>query len=159
VDSDTQPDSSDGQTSRPTATLDDLLAEVRGLRAEINQVAAAGIRAQLLVTRLSLQEQRVRTLADQLAEAQRMLRTSGADHRARSAHLKRVEDSFRDGTATKSGEFEAMLGHLREEVDQSGREEEALRAQEQELLKTLSAEETSGSTSTPGWTESNGNCP
>ena len=70
-----------------------------------------------------------------------MLRTSGADHRARSAHLKRVEDSFRDGTATKSGEFEAMLGHLREEVDQSGREEEALRAQEQELLKTLSAEE------------------
>lgn len=132
-----------GQTARPTATIDDLLAEIRGLRAEINQVAAAAIRAQLLVTRLSLQEQRVRTSAHQLAEAQRMLRTSGADHRARSAHLKRVEDSLRDGTAssTRSGELEAMLGHLREEVDRSGREEEALRVQEQELLKTLSAEE------------------
>jgi hypothetical protein len=132
-----------GQTARPPATLDDLIAEVRGLRAEINQVAGAGIRAQLLVTRLSLQEQRVRTLAQQLAEAQRMLRTSGADHRARSAHLKRVEDSLRDGTApsTRSGEFEVMLAHLREDVDRSGREEEALRAQEQELLKALSGEE------------------
>jgi hypothetical protein len=132
-----------GQTARPTATIDDLLAEIRGLRAEINQVAAAGIRAQLLVTRLSLQEQRVRTSAHQLAEAQRMLRTSGADHRARSAHLKRVEDSLRDGAASsaRSGELEAMLGHLREEVDRSGREEEALRVQEQELLNTLSAEE------------------
>jgi hypothetical protein len=34
-----------------------------------------------------------------------------------------------------------MLGHLREEVDRSGREEEALRVQEQELLNALSAEE------------------
>jgi chromosome segregation ATPase len=132
-----------GQTARPSATLDDLLAEVRGLRAEINQVAAASIRAQLLVTRLSLQEQRIRTLADRLAEAQRMLRTSRADHRARSAHLERLEDSLRHGTAssTGSGDLEAMLGHLREGVDRSGREEQALRAQEQELLKTLAEEE------------------
>ena len=132
-----------GQTARPTATIDDLLAEIRGLRAEINQVAAAGIRAQLFSTRLSLQEQRIRTSADQLAEVKRMLTSSGADYRARSAHLKRVEDSFGDGTgsSTKSAELEAMLGHLREEVDRSGREEEALRAQHQELLKTLSAEE------------------
>jgi hypothetical protein len=35
----------------------------------------------------------------------------------------------------------AMLAHLREEVDRSGREEQALRAQEQELLKALSGEE------------------
>jgi chromosome segregation ATPase len=133
-----------GQTARPTATLDDLLAEVRGLRAEINHVAAASIRAQLLVTRLSLQEQRIRTLADGLAEAQRMLRTSGADRRARSAHLERLEDTLRDATASSSGrgDLEAMLRHVREGVDRSGREEQALRAQEQELLKTLSAEET-----------------
>jgi hypothetical protein len=132
-----------GQTSRPAATLDDLLAEVRGLRAEINEVAGAGIRAQLLVTRLTLQEQRVRTLAEQLAEAQSALRTSEADRRARSTHLKRVEDSLRDGTvsSTRSAEFEAMLAHLREEFDRSGREEQALRAQEQELLKALSGEE------------------
>jgi hypothetical protein len=132
-----------GQTARPTATLDDLLAEVRALRAEINQVAAAGIRAQLLATRLSLQEQRIRILADRLTEAQRIVKSSGADHRARSAHLKRVEDSLRDGTAssTTSGAFDAMLGHLREDVDRSGREEQALKAQEHELLKTMSAEE------------------
>jgi len=132
-----------GQTARPAATLDDLVAEVRGLRAEINQAAAAGIRAQVLATRLSVQEQRIKTLAEQLTEARRTLSTSGANHRARSAHLKSVEDLFREGTApsTRSGQFEAMLRQLREDVDWSGREEEALRAQEHELLKTLSAEE------------------
>jgi len=125
-----------GQTARPVATLDDLIAEVRGLRAEINDVAAAGIRAQLLVARLSLQEQRIRILADRATEARRIAKSSGADHRARSAHLKSVEDSLRDGTAssTTSGAFDAMLGHLREDVDRSGREEQA-------LLKALSAEE------------------
>jgi hypothetical protein len=132
-----------GQTARPTATFDDLLSEIRGLRAEINQVAAAGIRVQLLSTRLSLQEQRIRTSADQLAEVKRMLTSSGADYRARSAHLKRLEDSIRDGigSSTKSAELDAMLGHLREEAARSGQEEEALRAQQQELLKNLSAEE------------------
>jgi uncharacterized coiled-coil protein SlyX len=132
-----------GQTARPAATLDDLTAEVRGLRAEINQAAAAGIRAQVLASRLGVQEQRIRTLANQVAEAQSILRTSEADQRARSAHLKRVEDSLRESTASpmRNGEIEAMLGRLRDEVDRSGRDEEVLRAQEQELLKTLAVEE------------------
>jgi hypothetical protein len=131
-----------GQTARPTATIDDLVAEIRGLRAEINQVGAAGIRVQLLSTRLSLQEQRIRTSADQLAEVTRMLTSSGADYHARSAHLKRLEDSFAGSTASsaKSAELEAMMGHLREEVARSGRDEEALRAQQQELVKMLSSE-------------------
>jgi hypothetical protein len=45
-----------GQTPRPAATLDDLVAEVRALRTEIQQVATTSIQAQLLATRLSLQD-------------------------------------------------------------------------------------------------------
>jgi len=45
--------------STTTASLDDLLAEVRELRAEIHQAAGASIRTQLLVARLQLQEQRL----------------------------------------------------------------------------------------------------
>jgi hypothetical protein len=132
-----------GQSARPIATLDDLLVEVRGVRAEINEVAAAGIRAQLLAARLSLQEQRIRMLADQFAEAQRMLRTSVTNRSARAAHLNRVEDSLREGprSSTKGGEFDVMLKQLREDVDRSEQEELALRVQEQELRNTLSAAE------------------
>src|SRR5690349_1003186 len=49
--------------ARPTAPSEDimpaLLAEVRGLRAAMEQMAAAGPRVQLALGRLQLQEQRV----------------------------------------------------------------------------------------------------
>ena len=60
-----------GQT-QPTAasSMDVLLAEVRGLRAEVHQAAGASIRTQLLVARLSLQEQRINGVAKQLTDVQ-----------------------------------------------------------------------------------------
>ena len=54
----------------------DLLAEVRGLRADLNQAAGASMRAQLLVARLSLQEQRITTLGKELTELQAQLQTA-----------------------------------------------------------------------------------
>jgi hypothetical protein len=56
--------------STTTSSLDDLLAEVRELRAEIHQAAGASIRTQLLVARLQLQEQRLNAVAQQLADVQ-----------------------------------------------------------------------------------------
>jgi len=57
------------QTVAPSA-LDALLSEVRGLRAEVHQAAGASIRTQLLVARLSLQEQRINGVAKQLTDVQ-----------------------------------------------------------------------------------------
>ena len=60
-----------GQT--PTAapsTMDSLLSEVRGLRADVHQAAGASIRTQLLVARLSLQEQRITGIVKQLTDVQ-----------------------------------------------------------------------------------------
>jgi hypothetical protein len=48
-----------GQGRRPDATLDELVVEVQALRAEMNQAAAASIRAQLLVGRLQMEDQRI----------------------------------------------------------------------------------------------------
>jgi chromosome segregation ATPase len=56
-------------TAAPTG-IDALLAEVRGLRAEVHQAAGASIRTQLLVARLSLQEQRINGVAKQLSDVQ-----------------------------------------------------------------------------------------
>ena len=57
------------QTAAPS-TMEALLTEVRGLRGEVHQAAGASIRTQLLVARLSLQEQRINGVAKQLTDVQ-----------------------------------------------------------------------------------------
>src|SRR5262245_26659226 len=57
-----------GQAERSSATLDDLLSEIRGLRADLGQQSSATLRTQLLVARLTLQEQRINALGGQLNE-------------------------------------------------------------------------------------------
>lgn len=125
------------QSARPTATLDDLLAEVRGLRAEIHDVVASGIRAQLLATRLSLQEQRIKTLTEQIAEARRAVSSAASDRSARSAHLRR-EGKL---PAPEGGDFDAMLSRVRQEVARARLDEQTLHNHEQALGRILSDEQ------------------
>jgi hypothetical protein len=132
-----------GQSARAPATIDDLHAEVRALRAEIHELAAAATRTQLLVTRVVLQEQRLMALRDQVAELQRLRRAGEADHRARAAHLKQLEDSLLNGAMpfTQQEEMDRMLARLRDEVARSAQDEAAFQAREQDLRDALSAEE------------------
>ena len=62
-----------GQAQRSPATVDDLLAEMRGLRADLNQSSTASVRAQLLVGRLQLQEVRINTLGRDLTDIRQRL--------------------------------------------------------------------------------------
>src|SRR6186997_289339 len=48
-----------GQGRQPATPTDELLTEVRALRADINNAAKSEMRAQLLGMRLQLQEQRI----------------------------------------------------------------------------------------------------
>jgi len=66
-----------GQTpSTPArqASIDDLVTEVRALRADIQQMADSSLRAQLLVARLQVQEQRIAGLSRQLTETEEQVR-------------------------------------------------------------------------------------
>jgi len=54
-----------GQSQRSPATLDDLLNEIRGLRADLRQTTRASTQMQLLTARLQLQEQRLAVLSNQ----------------------------------------------------------------------------------------------
>ena len=58
------------------ATLDDVLNELRALRAELRESSAASLRAQLLVARLQLQEERINTVWRQLSEVDDQLAAS-----------------------------------------------------------------------------------
>jgi len=50
------------QSGGTRSPFDELLTEVRALREDVNQAASASIRAQLIVARLQLQEQRINVL-------------------------------------------------------------------------------------------------
>ena len=72
------------QTAPSRATLDEVLAELRALRAELIEVAHASLRAQLLVARLALQEQRITTVSKELADVHEKLQAN--DRQRPTAH-------------------------------------------------------------------------
>jgi hypothetical protein len=63
-----------GQAQRSPATLDDLLAELRRLRTDLNASVGTNTRAQVIVGRLGVQEQRITSASRELVEVQNQLR-------------------------------------------------------------------------------------
>ena len=55
------------------ATLDDLLEELRAFRSELRDSSSTSLRAQLVLARLQLQEQRINTIWRQLSEVEGQL--------------------------------------------------------------------------------------
>ena len=99
-----------------TSASDPLLAEVRALRAELNQAAGTSIRTQLLVARLQLQEQRVTVIAKQLSDVQLQRTSNDAGVAQMSARLKQLDEASRnpstpaDARQQQEREMEAMKG-------------------------------------------------
>ena len=83
------------QAARPPEPLavNELLAEVRGLRAEINQAAGSSLRMQLLIGRLQLQEQRTFTVAKQLTDVQDRLAAARREVIQKATHLNQMEEN------------------------------------------------------------------
>jgi hypothetical protein len=124
------------------ATTDsDLLVEIRGLRADLNQALGTNIRAQLLVGRLQLQEQRINVISRQLAEVRRQLAAVETGQVMPTTEVKRLEDALGGPLAieTQRG-LEANLSRIKAQLMQAQREEQRLRLQEMELAGQLGAE-------------------
>jgi chromosome segregation ATPase len=119
-----------GQSQRSPATFDDLLSEVRGMRAEINRAASASVRAQLLTARVTLQELRLSTAAQQLANVRQQL----AESRLRLAPS---TDQIKSALETNS----QILAPLRYTVQQEQRRTTELQNEEAELMRLIEGEE------------------
>ena len=119
-----------GQAQRPPATLDDLVAEVRAMRGEINGAATASMRTQLLTARMTLQELRLSTAAQQLANVRQQL----AESRIRLAPS---TEQIRPALETNS----QILAPLRYTVQQEQRRTQELRNEEAELMRLVESEE------------------
>jgi chromosome segregation ATPase len=127
-----------GQSGAPARTqMDELLAEVRALRADLDRAAAASMRGQLLGMRLQLQEQRISALGRQLSDVQQQLR---ANAQARSALLGPMK-MLTGGDPAKAEEMEAILGPLKQQLAALDKSDGELKAEETSLTGQLHDEQ------------------
>ena len=84
--------SAQGTASQPQSAIPELLAEVRGLRAELNHAAGASMRMQLLVARLTLQEQRIAAAGRELVAVQGSLSAATRERSNTESEMGRLKD-------------------------------------------------------------------
>jgi len=126
---------------RPSS-IADLLTEVRGLRADVNRTAGASIRMQLLIARVSLQEQRIDAVVRELTEAQRQLATASREKADLEGQVKRLEEgiSARTTPQVQVREMEDILPQLKADLSQRQSSEQQLRTHAAELTALLASE-------------------
>ncbi len=128
-----------GQAPSPAprpASMDDVVAEVRALRAEMKQTAEASLRAQLLVARLQVEEQRIAGLAHQLAETEQQMR---ALEGARNPMLEQMMKEF-DKNPPEPGEVD-MLAGLRGQLEKIQNGDPVLKERQATLSRQLADEQ------------------
>ena len=118
------------RAQRPQASLDDLLDEIRGMRADVNLVAAASLRTQVVAAHVALQGLRVSAAAQQLASIRQQL----AESRLRLAPL---IDQIKPALETNS----QILAPLRYTVQQEQRRARELQEEESEIVRAVDSEE------------------
>ena len=128
------------QSTRPPVDRpahDDLLAEVRSLRREIAQVAGASLRAQLLLARLQLEEQRVVTLSQQFADAHNTLgrvQTTLAGERAR---VRQLEDQAAHGTDERRQAVQRAINEAETQIEELGGQAREYQSRATELSRAV----------------------
>ena len=133
-----------GQAQTPApSTMEALLAEVRGLRVDVNQAAGASVRTQLLVARLSLQEQRITVVAKQLTDVQTQRAANEAGISQMETRVKRLDEMTRSASLTSEmrAQFEAERAAIKPPFDQMRRRSQELTAQESALSAQLASEQ------------------
>ena len=133
-----------GQPSGRAATMDDLLAEMKALRADLRESSVASQRLQVLVARSSLQEQRLRGLSQQLNES-----NASVDRVVEQrAEFQRRIPEIEDGLAG-SGQFaqmpraaaETLLAEIKRNLVTLQSQEQELRGRAGELADLVSSEQ------------------
>ena len=126
-----------GQARRPDATLDELVVEVQAMRAEMNQAASASIRAQLLVGRLQMEDQRITSVLRELEAAQDSMTSNGLARAEAAARLKRLEEVTLGATNDVREDLEKQVAAARTSLQQLERRQELLKRRESVLTKEL----------------------
>ena len=114
--------------------MQELLVEVKALRSEVNRAAGSSIQAQLLATRLQLQEQRILTVVRQIDDVQKELAGLA---QARAAIGMAVKQSGGDDPR----EQQPILEMFKQQLEEHQNREQQLRQQESLLAASLAEEQ------------------
>jgi chromosome segregation ATPase len=133
------------QPARPggtgsTATIEQLLAEVRELRTELNQAASRSIHTQLLVARLQLQEGRIDSIARQLGDTRRQMANADQTLSAMAGPLKAFGSADRP-MSDEDQEAQKVFLPLQTMLAAQQTRAEELRVQETSLAALLASEQ------------------
>lgn len=121
------------------ATLDDILKELRALRAELNEATGAGLRAQILVARLALQEQRITGVARELTDIQEKLRAS--EQAKPMANMLKAFGAQQAEPGEPAPAANPFLDIIRGQAEQLEKGDAELKARQEELLRLLGDEQ------------------
>jgi len=132
-----------GQSQRSPATMDDLLLEMRGLRADLAQSSSGSLRAQLVMGRAQVQEQRMAALRRELIDIQFQLRVATQQRERTDALALDVEQGIRSGNlgTDRIRQLERELADVKDRLVREQRLEQELRYKEGELATTLATEQ------------------
>jgi len=122
----------------PQGPADPVVAEIRALRADLNQRLEATMRMQLLVARLQLQEQRTSTVVNQLRDVESRLRENDTARQQAEAALKMLGMENLTEAEKKDHPFFKMFSGGTGKLDST---EAELKQQQNELMRQLSAEQ------------------
>lgn len=128
------------QTERKAATLDDLLGEMQGLRADLGRTAHATMRMQLLIARLSLQEQRIAVLANQRADVSARLAAAVRERVEIETRVKNLQNAIPGASLQQREEIEGALKGESQLLSQRLEAERQLGLQETDLTGMIESE-------------------
>ena len=128
------------QAERKAATLDDLVAEMQGLRADLGQTSHATMRMQLLIARLSLQEQRIVVLSNQRADVSARLAAAVRERVEIETRVKNHQYAIPRANPQMREEIESALKSDSQLLSQRLEAERQLRLQETDLTGMIESE-------------------
>ena len=123
--------------------MPELLVEVRALRAEVNQAAGASMRMQLLLARLTLQEQRISAAARQLADVQRQLAAVTNDRAELESRIGQMKNAIpKEALPDEARQaVQVQLDTLDAALTRASAAEQQLRTQESDLSNLITTEQ------------------
>jgi DNA repair exonuclease SbcCD ATPase subunit len=132
-----------GQSQRQPATVDDLLNEIRGLRADLRQTTRANTQVQLLTVRLQLQEQRLAVLSNQRNEISARLAAETQLRSEAERQLQALEDTKtrNESVGIPRAELERMELETKGRFAQHRDVEQQLRAQDAQLASEIATDQ------------------
>jgi predicted nucleic acid-binding Zn-ribbon protein len=125
------------------ASDEPLVTEIRALRADLNNALSASIRAQLLVGRLQLQEQRINSANAQLRELRNLVSVKQSDEADVAGKIQRMEQVLRGSLPSPDvqKQVEWEVAELKRKLAQAQTDVQQLRAQEAELAGHATSEQ------------------